>query len=418
MFKSAREGRATYALSVSVWWGDALVHEWMAPPGAPIRLLPHEGGADLRDAGGFPSDRLTLATYDGDTPQVMVPKGANVLAGGPAQRAAQVPFPADWVALSRSRPVQYKMGPFRVQARLRRPGARVGRWPLLDWNFPRFVAIAALVHAFFIVMALMTPPAGARTRAMSLRPYAVRLAPPPAPVTPPPPAPPPRPVVVVRGVGGRSDRPRVRPVDDRQAALDSGLLAALRAGGAGDAVSRVFGHDGFAESLNQRLDALTGPAVASAGTSDGLATRGRGMAGDGGSVGLGDGWGHRRAYGGPVDLGHRGRGPGVRIRPGRTVLIGSLTKDEVARVIRRNLARFKFCYERALASAPNLAGKVALRFTILPDGRVAKVTVDESSLEDAPVEGCVQKVMRSLRFNRPRGGGIVVVRYPFVFSST
>jgi hypothetical protein len=34
------------------------------------------------------------------------------------------------------------------------------------------------------------------------------------------------------------------------------------------------------------------------------------------------------------------------------------------------------------------------------------------------VESCVLTVMRSLKFPKPRGGGIVVVTYPLVFAST
>jgi len=33
-------------------------------------------------------------------------------------------------------------------------------------------------------------------------------------------------------------------------------------------------------------------------------------------------------------------------------------------------------------------------------------------------QSCVIKVMRSLKFPKPRGGGIVVVTYPFVFAAT
>ena len=39
-------------------------------------------------------------------------------------------------------------------------------------------------------------------------------------------------------------------------------------------------------------------------------------------------------------------------------------------------------------------------------------------MNDANVEACVQKVMMSLKFPKPRGGGIVVVTYPFVFAAT
>ena len=59
-----------------------------------------------------------------------------------------------------------------------------------------------------------------------------------------------------------------------------------------------------------------------------------------------------------------------------------------------------------------------MRFTIAPNGQVAKVKIAESGLDDAAVEGCLTGVMKTLRFPQPKGGGVVVVTYPFVFAQT
>ncbi|MCA9550639.1 MAG: AgmX/PglI C-terminal domain-containing protein, partial [Myxococcales bacterium] len=65
-----------------------------------------------------------------------------------------------------------------------------------------------------------------------------------------------------------------------------------------------------------------------------------------------------------------------------------------------------------------LSGKISVYFTIAPTGSVANASVRETTMNDANVESCVEKVMRSLQFPKPRGGGIVVVTYPFVFAAT
>jgi hypothetical protein len=52
----------------------------------------------------------------------------------------------------------------------------------------------------------------------------------------------------------------------------------------------------------------------------------------------------------------RRRAPGEIV----TFIRGSLTKEEIGRVIRRNLARFKYCYQKQLNANPNLQGKVAV----------------------------------------------------------
>ncbi len=113
-----------------------------------------------------------------------------------------------------------------------------------------------------------------------------------------------------------------------------------------------------------------------------------------------------------------GRHKSVRLLSPRTVLGEGLGRTDVARVMRRNRARFKFCYERQLNRHPNLQGKLSIRFTIAPDGRVAKVALQESTLHNGDAEGCVQNVVGSLRFPKPRGGGVVVVSYPFLFAQS
>ena len=61
----------------------------------------------------------------------------------------------------------------------------------------------------------------------------------------------------------------------------------------------------------------------------------------------------------------------------RSIIKGSLSKAEIGRVIRRNLARFKYCYEKQLNANPNLAGKISVYFTIAPTGSVASATRSE-----------------------------------------
>lgn len=94
-----------------------------------------------------------------------------------------------------------------------------------------------------------------------------------------------------------------------------------------------------------------------------------------------------------------------------------LSKEEISAVIRRNLPRFKYCYEKKLAGRPELAGKIAVYFKIGPTGAVAEASVRSTSMNDVEVEACTVKVMRSLEFPQPRNGGVVVVTYPFVFQS-
>lgn len=86
----------------------------------------------------------------------------------------------------------------------------------------------------------------------------------------------------------------------------------------------------------------------------------------------------------------------------------------IQRVIRRNLKRFRFCYEKILLKQPTASGKVTVRFTIEPDGHVGRaMAVHASGI--AELDQCIVREMQSLRF--PRAGTSTVVNYPFVFAA-
>ncbi|MCK5799948.1 MAG: energy transducer TonB [Deltaproteobacteria bacterium] len=93
---------------------------------------------------------------------------------------------------------------------------------------------------------------------------------------------------------------------------------------------------------------------------------------------------------------------------------GSLAPEEIYRVVRRNRRAVRFCYERQLIKEPTLHGKVLVNFIIDRDGSVREVRVDDSTLKNVEVEDCLLARIRSWVFPAPRGG-IVNVRYPFVF---
>jgi TonB family protein len=64
-----------------------------------------------------------------------------------------------------------------------------------------------------------------------------------------------------------------------------------------------------------------------------------------------------------------------------------------------------------------MKGKVAVKFVITATGSVQTAKVDMSNLNNSAVEECVVVRVRSWEFPKPKGGGIVVVTYPFVFTA-
>jgi TonB family protein len=153
----------------------------------------------------------------------------------------------------------------------------------------------------------------------------------------------------------------------------------------------------------------------------GLGTRGTGAGGGGNALGIGGlgtkGSGHGRGGYGEVDLGGRGKEETVFV-PGRTTVVGGLSRDVINRVIQKHYNEIKYCYEKELTKDPSLYGKVTVLFLIDGTGRVGEALVQQTTMSSEPVESCMINRVRRWVFPAPQGGGTVQVTYPYVFKSS
>ncbi len=94
------------------------------------------------------------------------------------------------------------------------------------------------------------------------------------------------------------------------------------------------------------------------------------------------------------------------------ILLGSLSRSEIQHVIAEHRSHIRHCYEKELAKAPQLEGRVDISFVIGADGSVLSSKADGL---DPNVASCLLAVIDSMTFPEPKGGGIVKVSYPFVF---
>lgn len=444
------------ALEIKILWGgtvldSALIHE---PRDVIVSGLGNnKAGVDLSvdlPIEGLEAAQYAIASNSGTTASIVVPKSAKVglrtdsgkVSRDVSMSSTDASFAANAYNLKFGERLAYKVGPLTVVAQFVRGDAENGKGAPTDWHFPKIFIISGLIHMFFMVAAMVTPQYETsltddlfknenRFAQMILKAPEKEKK---------------RKKLDLSGSKGgakhkgeegkfgkkdkpkrdalasKAGAPRVDPnkrEKDRKIAMSSGLLGMLGKGSG--AVSNVFGPGGLGTGINNAMGGLRGSSMGDAGGAGGLGTRGAGAGGGGNSLGIGGlgTHGHGRGTGGygNIDLGGRGKGE-TRVVPGRTIIKGSLSKQEINRVIRRNLARFKYCYEKQLNANPNLSGKISVNFMISPTGGVGKASVRESSMNDSTVEGCVTKVMKTLKFPRPKGGGIVVVTYPFVFAST
>jgi TonB family protein len=202
-----------------------------------------------------------------------------------------------------------------------------------------------------------------------------------------------------------------------------GLIAALsKMGVVGGPATNVLGSGGPGAGINPSL----GGTRARAGAGDaygvgGLGTRGVGAGGGGNALGIGGlgtkGAGHGRGGYGDLDLGGRGKDETVFV-PGRTTVVGGLSRDVINRVIQKHYNEIKYCYEKELTKDQSLYGKVTVLFLIDGTGRIGEALVQQSTMSSEPVESCMINRVRRWVFPAPQGGGTVQVTYPYVFKSS
>lgn len=68
---------------------------------------------------------------------------------------------------------------------------------------------------------------------------------------------------------------------------------------------------------------------------------------------------------------------------------GGRDPDEISEVVNRHSAAVQSCYQREVKRNPDLKGKIVVRFTITPEGKVNKVELISSTLNNSRVERCV-----------------------------
>ena len=119
----------------------------------------------------------------------------------------------------------------------------------------------------------------------------------------------------------------------------------------------------------------------------------------------------------PISKAMRDEGDIVFKAPKKKMQVqGNLSREAIAKVVRRHLRKIQVCYEKNLLINPKLAGKVVIEWTITPAGSVAVVKVRVNTMESPTVALCILKEIKTWRFPKPEGGP-VVVSYPFVFNS-
>jgi hypothetical protein len=187
----------------------------------------------------------------------------------------------------------------------------------------------------------------------------------------------------------------------------------------GSGLSKLFAQN---NDVEQAIAGMAGAKMQVGRGSGGLSTSGSGPGGGG------TGYGH--IYGaGNLDTGGRGthgkgRGPKLAERGEHEVSVGigngggdvngSLSMEQIRKVVMAHKAGVQYCFEKELQHKPGLGGGIDMAWTIQPDGTVSKANVKNTTMGDAAVEGCIIRQVKQWQF--PKAAAQTgVARFPFVF---
>ena len=215
----------------------------------------------------------------------------------------------------------------------------------------------------------------------------------------------------------KRDGKMVKEIDPKKVGLND-LLSSNNLNNS--AISNILSSDmsGFSNKLAVAMSGTGAEFVLGHG-SGGLGFKGTGRGGGGvGGYGRIQGLGKIDTGGGvgmKASLGRKGKAKVAKIDFGQGSAEGFCEKNNIRNVVMRRKGAIKACYEQQLILAPDLAGKVDIRWTIDQEGNVQTATVIGSTLKNGQVEDCVLRNIRRMKFQKPKGG-ICIVKWPFVFN--
>ncbi len=204
---------------------------------------------------------------------------------------------------------------------------------------------------------------------------------------------------------------------DQQIATSAGVLGVFNDD---SALSGMLGQSALAADFNTGIGGALGAKGVQLG-SGGMGSRGGGLGGGGSADGFGglstkgrgsgrDGFGEN---GGQFTK--KGTGSLGRI-DGSPIILGALDKSLIDQVVRRHMNQLRYCYQRELTKNPDLGGKITIKFVIDREGQVSTAKVKSSTMGNAAVESCMTSRFQRFTFPKPKGNGVVIVSYPFLFS--
>lgn len=176
-----------------------------------------------------------------------------------------------------------------------------------------------------------------------------------------------------------------------------GLLTGSGSNAQGEAVTDVLGEAGAVQGdLEKALEDLDGLKKSGKPGAGGIITQGKGKAAQKGT---------RATEGSGIDelIAGKGQVHSTDLQRQGTIVVEQVSAiadergiksesrdaDQVSEVINRHNSSIQYCYQRELKQNPDLRGKLVVRFTVTPEGKVGDAKIISSTLNSASIERCV-----------------------------
>ncbi|MGZ3512440.1 MAG: AgmX/PglI C-terminal domain-containing protein [Thermodesulfobacteriota bacterium] len=98
---------------------------------------------------------------------------------------------------------------------------------------------------------------------------------------------------------------------------------------------------------------------------------------------------------------------GVSVELGEITINGGLPNETIQNGLKQQLPSIELCYQAALEKKSNIRGEVIFRLIIDSKGRVTKVSLVSSKLNDKNLEQCILQKIKELTFPAQQGPGTV-----------
>jgi Ca-activated chloride channel family protein len=103
----------------------------------------------------------------------------------------------------------------------------------------------------------------------------------------------------------------------------------------------------------------------------------------------------------------------MSVELGEITTSGGLSKEAIKKALKQQTPSIELCYQKALEKKPNIQGDVTFQLIIDSKGRVTKVSLVSSKLNDKNLEQCIIQKIKELSFTTPEGTDKVTATVSF-----